>query len=350
MFLLLVCTPSAATSFSIHPSSPLRPSPSILCSTTSALSLRFHPRTFIATILRASRTFLPIFLFLSLPSIFDLNPLTLLRPAHTHHLPGPLRCFPSLFTVTLRCPAFALAARSRLVILGAEDVNDADDTDADDERGREIAAEKDREKEFLPRLTHLHAPPALAARISHASFLAPRCLPRFRLSRKRRRQRPQRQRHNVEVEALAGKILTAERAGQGRPVPVLSLSDAEAKEEVVRAGVVKGRKVTAGAVYVRPPGPEGGASVSGDGREGRAALRVLRIAVARLMYEAGAGTGGARVGRAVGGMLARASGLPVHRHGGVHAWNESRVMRATRASSESKMSVQRGLMLIYHDM
>ncbi|KAJ6564969.1 hypothetical protein DFH09DRAFT_1475541 [Mycena vulgaris] len=228
-----------------------------------------------------------------------------------------------------------------------------DTTDADDERGREINAEKDGEKEFLPRLTHLHAPPALARRIlprltcnappssPPSASLAPdrpandnANAPNINGAQKglsgaafaRLVPDPHAKRgwhsvcsHNAEVEALAGKILAAERAGRGRhiprkPVPVLSLSDAEAEREVVRAGVVKGRKATACAVYVRAPGLEGGASASGDGREGRAALRVLRIAVARLMYEAGAGAGGGRVGRAVGGVLAHASGLPVHRH------------------------------------
>ncbi|KAJ6553738.1 hypothetical protein DFH09DRAFT_1495308 [Mycena vulgaris] len=102
--------------------------------------------------------------------------------------------------------------------------------------------------------------------------------------------------HNAEVEALAGRILAAERAGRGRVrlVPVLSLSDAEAEGEVVKAGVVKERKTTARAVGVRVR-----VGMGGGGGGGRAALRVLRIAVAR---EAGAG--GGRVWRAV---LARAS-------------------------------------------
>ncbi|KAJ6546215.1 hypothetical protein DFH09DRAFT_1507686 [Mycena vulgaris] len=142
-------------------------------------------------------------------------------------------------------------------------------------------------------------------------------------------------RHNAEVEALAGKILAAERArgagaGAGasvfgahriprKPAAVLSLSDAEAEGEVVRAGVLMEWKAPARAVYVRPPGLEGSTSTStsgsgdGDGREGRgrgrgrAALRVPHIAVARPIYEAGAGAHVGRVGR-WGGVLARASG------------------------------------------
>ncbi|KAJ6546224.1 hypothetical protein DFH09DRAFT_1507710 [Mycena vulgaris] len=247
----------------------------------------------------------------------------------------------------------AHSALERLAVLGAEDADD--DTDADDERGREIDAEKDGE-EFLPRLTHLHAPPALAARIlprltraapplptssaasspalgrtANDNATAPngmqKGLSAAALARLAPDPHPKRgwhrvRSHNAEVEALAGKILAAERArgaGAGasvfgahriprKPVPVLSLSDAEAaaEGEVVRAGVVKGRKATARAVYVRPPGLDGDAS--GDGGKGRVALRVLRIAVARPMYEAGAGVGGGRVGRAVGEVLARASG------------------------------------------
>ncbi|KAJ6480632.1 hypothetical protein DFH09DRAFT_1341413 [Mycena vulgaris] len=170
-----------------------------------------------------------------------------------------------------------------------------------------------------PTSAHIRRAHPPAPHVRCASFLAPRRLPRSRPSRKRQRQRPQHQRrtqrpehlaldphakrgwhrvrsHNVEVEVLAGKILTAEHAGRGRVQVCLARTASRASP---------GGAATARAAYVRPPGLEGGASASGDGREGRAALHVLRIAVARPMYEAGAG--GGRVGRAVGGVLARAS-------------------------------------------
>ncbi|KAJ6582548.1 hypothetical protein DFH09DRAFT_1309504 [Mycena vulgaris] len=127
--------------------------------------------------------------------------------------------------------------------------------------------------------------------------------------------------HNAEVEALAGKILAAERAGRGR----------------VRV----------------PPGLEGSASASGDGREGRAALRVLRIAVACPMHEAGAGAGGRRVGRAVGGVLARASrsgdkgeeegeGLVMHVFFGAHVKRRTieKVLRTLGAGVGEGLAVQ----------
>ncbi|KAJ6546232.1 hypothetical protein DFH09DRAFT_1507734 [Mycena vulgaris] len=137
-------------------------------------------------------------------------------------------------------------ALERLAVLGAEDADDADDTDADDEKSKEIDAEKDGENAFLPRLTHLHAPPALAARI----------LPRLT------RAAP-------------------------RPPPPPPPPDRPANNNANAANTNGAHKGLSAAAV---------------------ALRVPRVAVAPPMYEAGAGAGGGRVGRAVGGVLARASG------------------------------------------
>ncbi|KAJ6471213.1 hypothetical protein DFH09DRAFT_1110628 [Mycena vulgaris] len=158
-----------------------------------------------------------------------------------------------------------------------------------------------------PTPAHIRRAHPPAPHVRCASFLAARRLPRSRLSRKRQRQRPQHQRPERRGacvpragptrEARVASRAQPQRGGRGargqdpcrgargaragasvfgahriprKPVPVLSLSDAEAEGEVVMAGVVKGRKATAHAVYVRPPGLEGGASASGDGvRSGR---------------------------------------------------------------------------------
>ncbi|KAJ7469652.1 hypothetical protein FB451DRAFT_1476552 [Mycena latifolia] len=291
-----------------------------------------HPASWTAAS-TASRSILPP--LLSTSRVLFLAPTLRTSSAPTRYRPFPILSslsppfyftsmhFPALRTLTIfPAPTGPLDTRAllaflrahptleRLAVLGA----DAHDDDADDDADQEA----DDNAPFLPRLTHLHAPPALAARVlprlsapppapaappPAAKGLSAEALALLAPDPKRlgwHRVRSQ----NAEVEALAGAFLEAEAAAataQGsvrriprKPVPALPDDGAgEEGAQVVKADVVRAAR----AVYVQSPARAGGGAALHP-------LRVLRIAVARPMYEGGAGAGGGRVGRAVGGLLA----------------------------------------------
>ncbi|KAJ7125533.1 hypothetical protein C8R43DRAFT_30637 [Mycena crocata] len=247
---------------------------------------------------------------------------------------------PTLNTRALFAFLRAHPTLERLAVVGAEDdgVQDADDSDG---------------HAFLPRLTHLHAPPALSVllleRIAAAPPFVPPPPPSPAPSRNgstpditdpnsdkkglsaaslallapdakaaRRPHLPGWHRvrsHNAEVEALAGAFISAQTAPQRpdssasikriprKPPPVFSDETEEGEAVVAQARVMRAASV-ARAVYVQAPAQQNAPAVRGPGA--RHPLRVLRLVIPRPLYEGGAAAaGGGRVGRAVGKVLAR---------------------------------------------
>ncbi|KAF7346482.1 hypothetical protein MSAN_01876300 [Mycena sanguinolenta] len=292
----------------------------------------------------------------------------------------------------------------RLAIVGGEESGFGDDEIPPEEPQQ---ADEDKHAPvvpFLPRLTHLHALPALAVRILEGITASPFCAPapstttptstptkqglsaaslallapdpkRSRMSGWGRMG--ERESHTPEADADAPpadatqtqttgtatppmatstRTPSRERAPQRIPrKPPPSAFSEDGHEGAVEVEMVRGEKVelrrvgsvgrAARAVYVKARPAAASAASWVKTAPHAHPLRVLRVAVPRPLYEGAAG--GGRVGRAVGGVLARGGGAGGAPAAKVQAEKRNRSKSKTRGTEEDNRKLGLAVHLLF---